>query len=1143
MVCSISERLLTLDMHQPQQHPGQGLLGSKSPQSSGDEQSWTNIINLEENSWLSDQVLFGSKTFPLSGYVAIAGECVQQLSGSKLEQFSVKDLFIRSAIVLDSADKVELHTKLRPQALNADNKQWYEIEIASHNGGQATTLCTGLLVRDAVLDTETVDNPSLNGDSSRPVSSDYWYGMVADRGIEYGSSQRALSDISVDTKDNKATATITPTLDTADSVAHPVFIDHTLQVAAIAACKGQGRLLANLPVIKSIQHLVVSNNPWSKLTVTGVVNPSGSGDSTFNLSAVNETGLPILSGQGKITPIPERQSDSKLFSYINWATDPTYENLNQSLAPFQPDLDPSVALERLALLYALRSEDIGAQPSTNTKGLLKKIGTKRKGKFGLVPDVSPFFDCGPSARAKLVELLKAQLSKTELSSLALALEGCLIDNTPFSGSDSERKLLLDQLHPLLRHSGTLCESLRLLGHKNPKLRVLELGVGAKKTTDLVQEALRTEFDEPLYSSYLSAPPSADATTKVNGDVKTNGHAEPLSFSADKGLEEQGLKAGAYDLVIVTDFAAFASTAKSGAKALKQLVPPQGQVVLLEGVPKPEWLLILKDYLAKGYTNGTTAPKTKSSLEDAHAALAESGFVFDNPDAKSASAPKVFASLKQSVPQSSSEITVIGPAYHLPLVREVEKTFGEQNIKCVKTTMDGDIPPTRDVMVFIDFDEPYVYNFTEAELARFVKFVSGIKGKMIWVTPSAQISCKNPNSSMILGLMRTVRSEFKKDITTVELDPKRTLNASLSKSLLKIYQGLSRRGKSKDLDCDYECAIVDGEIKVPRLQWTTAEAEYAHLAARPIEDGATSQGSSFTTATSPESIQFRPDCSYLLVGGLGGLGRMISTWMVENGARNIIFFSRSAKEGPETTPYFDELRSQGCTVTPFAGSVTKPSDVEEAVKQATAPVAGVIQMSAVMRDNLMSQMTFTEWQTSIQPKVHGTWNLHNATLSSTLDFFLLFSSICGITGQWGQGNYNAANAFLDAFVNYRHAQNLSASVVDIGFMGSIGMAVQSDALVKNLKKSGYYYLNERHLIDALTLALAHSRPAAGGDRYLHRSQLGLGIRATKAMATPACRVAWKKDSRMAISHHFEPVGGGGGEEVKGVLERAYVAGKE
>ncbi|KAL4885438.1 KR-domain-containing protein [Aspergillus karnatakaensis] len=1108
-------------MHQTQKRPSERLLGSRVSTGSDNELSWTSFLNSEDDLWLYDQTLFGGKTFPVSGYVAIAGECVRQLSESKLELYSVQDLSISSALVFNSDDKLELHTKLRPQSLSEEKAQWFEFEIASHHGGQPTRLCTGLVSREAVLDTKMLQNPTRNGGPNRPVSSEYWYDMVADRGIEYGVSQRGLNDISVDFTDNKATATILPTLDTTDFVAHPVFIDHCLQLSIVAACKGQGRLLSDLPVITSIHHLVLSNDAWSKLTVEGAVSTGHPHDATYDFSAVNENGLSILSGQCKITSIPnlERQSDSKLFSFINWETDSTYQGFNQLLASFQSDLDQTIALERLALLYALRSEDIGAQSQTYSKRILKTIGTRRKGRFGLVPDVSPFVECGPSSRTKLIELLKSQISGSELSSLGLALEKCLTDNTPFSGSNSERQLLLDQLHPLVRNNGSLSESLRFLAHKNPKLKVLELGSGPD-STNLVLKTLRTQFDEPLYSSYLFSSTSLDAVTESKESLGENSNVQSLFFNAEKSIEEQGLKAGTYDLIIITDFAALASNATNGAKTLKQLVHAQGHVVLLDGVPEPEWLLLLKDYLGKESSSTPTGSKTKSSSEDVFVALAENGFVFDDQETKSSSAPRVFAKLKQPVPATSSEITIVGPAYHLPLIREVEKTFGEHGIKCVKTTIEGEIPPSRDMMVFVDFDEPYIYNITEAELSKFVKLVSGMKGKMIWVTPSAQISCKNPNSSMILGLMRTVRSEFKKDITTVELDPKRTVNVSLSKSLFKIYEGLGRRGKSKDVDYDYEYAIVDGEIKIPRLQWTTAEAEYANLAARPAEPNVGSQNSSPVTAISPETLRFRPDCSYLLVGGLGGLGRMISTWMVENGARNIIFFSRSAKEGPGTTPFFDELRAQGCTVTPFAGSVTYLPDVEAAIKQATAPIGGVIQMSAVMRDNLMSQMSFEEWQTSVQPKVEGTWNLHHATLSADLDFFLLFSSICGITGQWGQGNYNAANSFLDAFVNYRHGLNLSASVADIGFMGSIGMAVQSDALVKNLKRSGYYFLNERHLIDALTISLAHSRPR--GDQFMHRSQLGLGIRATKPMAAAVCRVAWKKDSRMAISHHFEPI---------------------
>lgn len=185
---------------------------------------------------------------------------------------------------------------------------------------------------------------------------------------------------------------------------------------------------------------------------------------------------------------------------------------------------------------------------------------------------------------------------------------------------------------------------------------------------------------------------------------------------------------------------------------------------------------------------------------------------------------------------------------------------------------------------------------------------------------------------------------------------------------------------------------------------------------------------------------------------------------------------------------------------------------------------------------MSQMTFAEWEQCVRPKVQGTWNLHHATSSAKLDFFLLFSSICGVTGQWGQANYNAANSFLDAFVNYRHHQNLPASVVDIGFMGSIGMAIENSALEEKLKASGYYFLREQDLIDALIIAIANSHP--GKDRFTNKSQLGLGFRSSKPIATPSNRVVWKKDARMVLSHQFSSLGVITDDEARDSLRIAY-----
>ena len=98
-------------------------------------------------------------------------------------------------------------------------------------------------------------------------------------------------------------------------------------------------------------------------------------------------------------------------------------------------------------------------------------------------------------------------------------------------------------------------------------------------------------------------------------------------------------------------------------------------------------------------------------------------------------------------------------------------------------------------------------------------------------------------------------------------------------------------------------------------------------------------------------KFKPDRSYLLIGGLGGLGRVVASWMVEHGARNLVFLSRSAQEGPETQDFLDELRSQDCQVQLVAGSVVKAEDVQQAVSVPTKPLAGVIQMSMVIKVRL------------------------------------------------------------------------------------------------------------------------------------------------------------------------------------------------
>ncbi|KAL4998919.1 hypothetical protein BDV10DRAFT_200929 [Aspergillus recurvatus] len=284
----------------------------------------------------------------------------------------------------------------------------------------------------------------------------------------------------------------------------------------------------------------------------------------------------------------------------------------------------------------------------------------------------------------------------------------------------------------------------------------------------------------------------------------------------------------------------------------------------------------------------------------------------------------------------------------------------------------------------------------------------------------------------------------------------------------------------------------------------------------------------STQSKPE-VTLRDDRSYLLVGGLGGLGRAVATWMVQHGARHLIFLSRSAGDTSNTAAFQEELEAQGCQVQFVAGSVVKVDDVHRAVRNASMPIAGAINMSMVLRDVALPELTFPDWTTAVEPKVTGTWSLHNA-LPHDLDFFILFSSYSGIAGQWGQANYSAANTFLDAFVQYRHALGQSASVIDIGAMGEVGFVSQNADIMTKFHKTGMRLLTENNLLDAMTLAILRSRPglstpstpSTSKGAYIQRSQILTGFETVVPISSPTNRVAWKRDVRMSIYHNINGV---------------------
>jgi NADPH:quinone reductase-like Zn-dependent oxidoreductase/acyl carrier protein len=202
-----------------------------------------------------------------------------------------------------------------------------------------------------------------------------------------------------------------------------------------------------------------------------------------------------------------------------------------------------------------------------------------------------------------------------------------------------------------------------------------------------------------------------------------------------------------------------------------------------------------------------------------------------------------------------------------------------------------------------------------------------------------------------------------------------------------------------------------------------------------------RGESSAVLPADQVRAFRPDGSYIITGGLGGLGLFLAEKLAAAGCGRIVLSSRSApsRRAQET---IELVRAIGSDIAVECGDVAQPGTAERLVTAATAtglPLRGVLHAAAVVEDATLTGITDDLLDRGWAPKVYGARNLHQASADQPLDWFCSFSSAAALVGSPGQGAYAAANSWLDAFTHWRRAQGLPATTVAWGAWGEIGRA--------------------------------------------------------------------------------------------------------
>ncbi|OBA90259.1 polyketide synthase [Mycobacteriaceae bacterium 1482268.1] len=235
-----------------------------------------------------------------------------------------------------------------------------------------------------------------------------------------------------------------------------------------------------------------------------------------------------------------------------------------------------------------------------------------------------------------------------------------------------------------------------------------------------------------------------------------------------------------------------------------------------------------------------------------------------------------------------------------------------------------------------------------------------------------------------------------------------------------------------------------------------------------------QAGSSSVILPPERVEvFREDGSYIVTGGLGGLGLFLAEKMAAGGCGRLVLTSRSQPD-LKTLETIELIRAIGADVVVECGDITEPGMAERLVATATAtgvPLRGVLHAAAVIEDAILTNITDELIQRDWAAKVFGAWNLHTATADQSLDWFCSFSSAAALVGSPGQGAYAAANSWLDAFTHWRRAEGLPATAIAWGAWGQIGRAIAlaEGAGIAITPDEGAY---------AFEALLRHNRPYSG-----------------------------------------------------------------
>ncbi|KAF2186885.1 putative polyketide synthase [Zopfia rhizophila CBS 207.26] len=1136
-------------LHKNRAFPRHDILGTLANYSNDLEPTWRNIVRLDDLPWLRHHKIQSLTIFPISGFVGMVVEAASQQAKSKdidVGQLELRDVTVHTPLMIPD-ENVELTITLRsPQAADVSVTQVAgNFLIHSYSASKGwTENCTGTVAVKTnelnEVDGQTqlersaaslAEKTSEIEKTASTVPQSQIYDALADLGVAYGPTFQGLTDCRADEKHAVANITVADTAAEMPEhfetkhIVHPSFLEQLIQMYWPILGAGRtpldvvclpasiGRLTVSPKIVEhasapgqSLRSYCTTNKPLSIQKPSKVSMFAIAGEET--IIAIDDL---------TIAPLPATDIDGNVQSARELCYKQTWEPILEPLKQSQDIRVDSPQTDNLSNGTTLPTTPISIIHGTSSSQL------------ELARMLAALVESLSNAKSILSTLTGIQF--TALQTIVQSSQGLLWvtqgaygqngDPTNNMVSGFSRAIRSESMYKFATLDLDAEEKLDDASAIQAILKVFKTVMGASTiiNTEMEFQERKGEFWTPrilndeVVNEYVHGKtfPPAVEETKYGGNaralkmaISTPGVFDSLYFVDDE-LRGQALAVDQIEIQV-----------KAIAVDARDVQAATGQVDasgfgeecsgIVSRVGKDVKSFAVGDRVA-AIAQAAFATYARTNADFALKVSAEISFE------EAASLPLAHCSAHYGLidlarlDDEESVLVLNGAGAVGQAAISLAQTIGSTVFTTVETAEDKSV-----LLKGFDLPEDHIFYSKDDQLSTSILRATDNRGIEVVLSTQADADCIQSALKCIAEFGRFVREGTSNMSSKVKLDLSsfngntcffsfdlHTLATRKPRVLRRLVNDVSRSLKYGKLVPIQAASVISIAEVSQAFKLARSTPSSSKIVVVPHHDDIVKIN------PSKEVVKlFKEDATYILIGGTGGLGRGMTRWMAAKGAKHIVLLSRSGSVTGHAKTLVDDLAPLGVNVAVHSCNVAKKEDVDtllETKLTGLPPIRGVIHGAMILRDKLFDKMSPNDWTEIIESKVQGAWNFHNALESVPLDFFIVYSSSAAAMGGRGQAAYAAANAFLDAFAQYRRSLGLPGASLGPTAVLDAGYIFENSEMWNDIQRNiGDNYITEAEVLSLLESILDGTAETSCNNHIItgvHLDPLNLQFWATDA----------------------------------------------